>query len=94
MGAYVERVQDIAMPTPPAFYPTEAVDAHAVRCPDAETARRMEARILDVKKSGDTVGGSIVVVAQTFPRDGVNPYLTSCTPTSPKRCGAFLQSKV
>ena len=67
VGAYVERVQDIAMPTPPAFYPTEAVDAHAVRCPDAETARRMEARILDVKKSGDTVGGSIVVVAQNVP---------------------------
>lgn len=67
VGAYVERVQDIAMPSPPAFYPTETVDAHAVRCPDPETAARMEARILEVKQAGDTVGGSVVVVAQHVP---------------------------
>ena len=63
----MERVQDIAMPTPPAFFAPEAVDAHAVRCPDPDTARRMEARILEVKKAGDTVGGSVVVVAQGVP---------------------------
>lgn len=67
VGAYVERVQDIAMPSPPAYYDAGTVDAHAVRCPDPDTARRMEARILEVKKAGDTVGGSIVVVAKGIP---------------------------
>ncbi|MCH1574727.1 MAG: chorismate synthase [Flavobacteriales bacterium] len=67
VSAYVERVQDIAMPTPPAFFAQETVDAHAVRCPDTDTARRMEARILEVKKAGDTVGGSVVVVAKGVP---------------------------
>ena len=86
-GAYVERVQDIAMPIPPAST-HQSRRCPCVRCPDPETARRMEARILDVKKAGDTVGGSIVVVAKAFPRDGVNPYLTNCTPTSQKPCGA------
>ena len=67
VSAYVERVQDIAMPTPPRFYTLDHVDAHPVRCPDPETARRMEERILEVKKDGDTVGGTVVVVAQNIP---------------------------
>ena len=53
--------------SPPAYYDAGTVDAHAVRCPDPDTARRMEARILEVKKAGDTVGGSIVVVAKGIP---------------------------
>lgn len=67
VSAYVERVQDIAMPSPPAFYDRSTVDATDVRCPDPATARRMEERILAVKKAGDTIGGSVVVVAQGVP---------------------------
>ncbi len=67
VSAYVERVQDIAMSQAPAYHPQETVDAHPVRCPDPETARRMEERILEVKKAGDTVGGSVVVVARNIP---------------------------
>lgn len=67
VSAYVERVQDIAMSTPPAYHEHSAVDANDVRCPDAETARRMEQRILEVKKAGDTVGGAVVVVARNIP---------------------------
>lgn len=67
VSAYVERVQDIAMPNAPAFYDRTTVDAHAVRCPDPETARRMEQRILEVKKAGDTIGGAVVVVARGVP---------------------------
>ena len=67
VSAYVERVQDIAVPHPPAYHDPEVVDAHPVRCPDPETARRMEERILEVKKAGDTIGGSVVVVARNIP---------------------------
>lgn len=67
VGAYVERVQDIAMPHAPAFVPREQVDAFPVRCPDPETAQRMMQRIEDVRKAGDTVGGSVVVVATGVP---------------------------
>lgn len=67
VSAYVERVQDIAMPGAPAFHEQNAVDAHPVRCPDPETARRMEERILEARKDGDTVGGSVVVIARNVP---------------------------
>lgn len=67
VGAYVERVQDISMPLPPSFHTRAEVDVHAVRCPHPETAERMEARILEVKKAGDTVGGALVAVAHGVP---------------------------
>ena len=67
VGAYVERVQDIAMATPPAFHAPEAVDATPVRCPDPETAERMMQRIDAVRKDGDTIGGAVAVVATRIP---------------------------
>lgn len=67
VGAYVERVQDIAMATPPAFHAPDAVDATPVRCPDPDTAERMMQRIDAVRKDGDTVGGAVAVVATGIP---------------------------
>lgn len=67
VSAYVERVQDIGMPSAPAFYDREFVDSSPVRCPDPEVAFRMKSRIEEVRKAGDTVGGSIVVVARHVP---------------------------
>jgi len=67
VSAYVERIQDLQMPLPPSFHSREEVDAHPVRCPHPETARRMEERIADVKKDGDTVGGALVLVARGVP---------------------------
>lgn len=59
IAAYVTRIQDIEMPAGDAFPTRDAIDAHAVRCPDAETAQRMEARIREVRAAGDSVGGVI-----------------------------------
>jgi len=67
VGAYVERIEDIAIPTPPQYHRPEVVDATPVRCPDAATADRMMQRIDDVRKAGDTVGGAVAVVAQNIP---------------------------
>jgi chorismate synthase len=67
VSAYVERVQDISVPFPPAFFETSVIDENIVRCPSKETADRMINRIEEVKNAGDTVGGAIVVVAKNVP---------------------------
>jgi chorismate synthase len=38
-----------------------------VRCPDSETATKMEQLIRETKKDGDTVGGTITCVIQNVP---------------------------
>jgi len=65
--AYVERVQDVAMHSPPQFYSRANVDAHPMRCPDATTAIRMAGRVEQMREAGDTVGGAIVMVARGLP---------------------------
>ena len=42
-------------------------ECNAVRCPDQATALKMENYIKEIKKQGDTVGGSITCVIQNVP---------------------------
>lgn len=42
-------------------------ESNAVRCPDQETAAKMEDYIKSVKKDGDTIGGIITCVAKNVP---------------------------
>ena len=67
VSAYVDRVQDIAVPFPPTFHSRESVDAHPTRCPHAATANAMQAHIEATRTSGDTVGGSVVLVGTGIP---------------------------
>ena len=67
ISAYVERVQDISVPFPPAFFSRKIIDTTVVRCPSNEVANRMIQRIEKVRDEGDTVGGAIVVVAKNVP---------------------------
>lgn len=59
IAAYVERVQDVAMPRLEGFPSLEEIEATPVRCPDAETAKRMIERIESIRAEGDSVGGII-----------------------------------
>jgi chorismate synthase len=43
------------------------VDETAVRCPDADTAARMEDAILEAKADGDSLGGRITCVCRNVP---------------------------
>lgn len=43
------------------------IDTNNVRCPDMETATKMEAHILDIKKQGDSIGGIITGFIQNLP---------------------------
>jgi chorismate synthase len=67
--AWVHRVHDIQMMVPVDIETISQadVDLNPVRCPDAQAARLMEARILDMKSAGDTVGGAIAFVARGVP---------------------------
>lgn len=57
--AYVTQIHDIVAPAL-AQYPTLAqVEASAVRCPHPATAKKMIARIKQVRAKGDSVGGVI-----------------------------------
>ncbi len=42
-------------------------ETNAVRCPDIETAKKMEVYIKEIKKQGDTIGGTITCVIQNVP---------------------------
>ena len=58
--AYVERIHDLKMPYGFAFPSLEQVESSPTRCPHPESAAKMETRVLEAKKAGDSVGGSIL----------------------------------
>ncbi|WP_310556634.1 chorismate synthase [Flavobacterium sp.] len=43
------------------------IESNPVRCPDLATAQKMENYIKEIKKQGDTVGGTITCVIQNVP---------------------------
>lgn len=57
--AYVESIHGIRMPELSCAPDAEAVEANAVRCPDAGYAQQMYDFIDAVRKDGDSVGGVI-----------------------------------
>ena len=58
--SYVERIYNITCPPVESIPSLEQVESSPTRCPDSETAQRMKSCILDAKKEGDSVGGSIL----------------------------------
>jgi chorismate synthase len=66
--AWVSQVGDVAAPdlTGTALARRD-VDAQLVRCPDAGTARRMQALIEQVRDAGDSIGGVITCVCRGVP---------------------------
>lgn len=66
--AWVERVKDIQIERAFKTLPTlEEVEQNLVRCPDAETASKMETLIEQMRKEGNTVGGAIRCVIEGIP---------------------------
>ncbi len=62
-GSAVPRPEDVA-----------ALDADPLRCFDAETSARMVSEVDDTKKSGDTIGGIVEVLAYGLP-PGLGSYV-------------------
>lgn len=64
---YVSSVGDLTLEKPYQKLDLNTVDSNVVRCPDAEMASKMIAKIKEVKKQGDTIGGIITCVIQNVP---------------------------
>lgn len=56
---FVERVGDINLHPWPETLSIATIESNPVRAATAETAELMEARIRDVRKKGDTIGGTV-----------------------------------
>jgi chorismate synthase len=65
--AWVSQVGPLKAPPPAPGLTREQVDAHPTRCPDAATAKAMEARILEAKAAGDSLGGVVTVRVEGLP---------------------------
>ena len=65
--AYVQQVGPVHLEKPYHQLDLRQIDSNAVRCPDSDTAHRMQAAIEAVRDQGDTLGGTIQCVAQRVP---------------------------
>ena len=67
INAFVSSVGEIFIDKPYQALDFSLTESNAVRCPDAATAAKMEEYIKQIRKEGDTVGGTITCVIQNVP---------------------------
>ena len=67
INAFVSSVGDIYLNKPYQELDFSKIESNSIRCPDSETATKMEKLIKEVKKEGDTIGGTITCVLQNVP---------------------------
>ena len=67
INAYVSSVGEIFCEKPYQDLDFSQIDANDVRCPDAETAEKMISKIKEIKKEGNTIGGTITCVISNLP---------------------------
>ncbi len=65
--AFVSSVGDIFIDKPYQELDFSKIESNAVRCPDEATAIRMENYIKEIKKQGDSVGGTILCIIKNVP---------------------------
>lgn len=67
INAYVSSVGEIFCEKPYQDLDFSKIDSNDVRCPDAETAEKMISKIKEIKKEGNTIGGTITCVIKNLP---------------------------
>ncbi|QBO58306.1 chorismate synthase [Chryseobacterium salivictor] len=67
INAYVSSVGDIFCEKPYQDLDFSKTESNDVRCPDTETAEKMIAKIKEIKKEGNTIGGTITCVIKNLP---------------------------
>lgn len=65
--AFVSSVGEIFIDKPYQDLDFSKIEDNAVRCPDEATALKMENYIKEIKKQGDSVGGTVTCVIQNVP---------------------------
>lgn len=67
INAFVSSVGEIYIDKPYQALDFSLTETNDIRCPDLETAQKMEAHLRQIRKEGDTVGGTITCVVQNVP---------------------------
>jgi len=67
INAFTSSVGDIYLDKPYQALDFSQIESNAVRCPDATIAEKMITRINEIKKQGDTIGGTVTCVIQGVP---------------------------
>lgn len=67
INAFTSSVGDIFMEKPYQDVDFSKIESNIVRCPDEITAKKMITRIEEIKKQGDTIGGTVTCVIQNVP---------------------------
>lgn len=67
VNAYVERIADLKTEIDPLSVTHGMIESNIVRCPDSELAERMVEKIEAIRKEGNSIGGTVYVVAKGVP---------------------------
>ncbi|WP_430408305.1 chorismate synthase [Kordia sp.] len=67
INAFVSSVGEISLDKPYQELDFNLTESNPVRCPDPAKAAEMEERIREIRKEGDTIGGTITCVLQNVP---------------------------
>jgi len=67
INAFTSSVGDIFIDKPYQDLDFSKIESNVIRCPDEATAERMIDKVKEVKKQGDTIGGTITCVLKNVP---------------------------
>ncbi|RKN81251.1 chorismate synthase [Ulvibacterium marinum] len=67
INAFVSQVGALTLDKAYTELDFSLIESNPVRCPDPDTAQRMEEYIKEIRKEGDTIGGIITCVIQNVP---------------------------
>lgn len=67
INAFTSSVGDVFLDKPYQDLDFSKIESNVIRCPDEGTAEKMIAKVQEVKKQGDTIGGTITCVLQNVP---------------------------
>lgn len=67
INAFTSSVGDIFLEKPYQDLDFSKIESNIIRCPDDASAEKMIAKVQEVKKQGDTIGGTITCVIQNVP---------------------------
>lgn len=67
INAFTSSVGEISIDKPYQDLDFSKTESNIVRCPDSISAKKMIAKIQQIRKEGDTIGGTIMCVAQNVP---------------------------
>ncbi|MFT4698472.1 MAG: chorismate synthase [Flavobacteriaceae bacterium] len=67
INAFVSSVGDVFIDKPYQELDFSKTETNIIRCPDESSAEKMIAKVEEIKKAGDTIGGTITCVLQNVP---------------------------